>query len=551
MAYISIYDATPLDEHQLTALLQPTDHYWTYCRDQIALDNLHPESEIISVFIGSTVTREIIERLPRLRLIACRSTGYNNIDMAAAREHGITVVNVPSYGERTVAEYTFALLLSLTRKLQATTQAVQAATYDQAAIMGTDLAGKTMGIIGMGRIGRHVAGIARAFGMEVLVYDPYPDETAARELSVELVSLDELAGRSDIISLHSPYTGDNHHLINDAFLSKAKSGAILINTARDELVDTRALIDALRTGRLAGAGLDVLEGEQLLKLDKELQVLNKDTLSGKTSAQSLQLDVLKRFANVIITPHNAFNTIEALERINRTTADNMIRFWYGETPNAVSAPDTRPGKLVIARHGESEWNAEGRWSGTRDVHLSEKGFHEAALLGQAVSDIQFDIAFTSQQIRTFETMSGMLDSIQQFDVPYRRDTALNERDYGEYTGLNKWQVKEKLGEDVFRHLRRDWDYPVPGGESLRMVYERAVPFYRQVILPELLSGKNVLVVSHGNAIRALVKYIEDISDEGIGGIEMLFGSILIYDVDHDGRMQHKRVAHIRTTPPNA
>jgi 2,3-bisphosphoglycerate-dependent phosphoglycerate mutase len=186
--------------------------------------------------------------------------------------------------------------------------------------------------------------------------------------------------------------------------------------------------------------------------------------------------------------------------------------------------------------------------------LSEKGFKEAAKLGHALKqlDLPLDIAFCSEQIRSRETLEGMLNASQQFDVETITDGAINERDYGEYTGKNKWEIKDLLGEDKFNDLRRGWDVPIPYGETLKMVYERAVPFYKEKILPHLLQGDNVLVVAHGNSIRALMKYIESINDEDIKDLEMLFGTIVIYDVDEQGLCKEVEKAEIETAEsPNA
>lgn len=209
------------------------------------------------------------------------------------------------------------------------------------------------------------------------------------------------------------------------------------------------------------------------------------------------------------------------------------------------------GKLLISRHTESEWNALGKWTGITDVHLSKNGFHQAAQLGEALKNIKIDYAFASQQIRTLETLEGILDASGQVSVPYERNEALNERDYGDYTGMNKWEMRDKVGEEVFNKIRRDWDYPVPNGETLKMVYERTIPFYKEHILPKLLEGQTVLVVSHGNAIRALIKYMEGVSDEGVAEIEMPFGHILDYEVNDDGTSKAKHEMQIELVAPPA
>lgn len=210
-----------------------------------------------------------------------------------------------------------------------------------------------------------------------------------------------------------------------------------------------------------------------------------------------------------------------------------------------------PGKLVIIRHSESEWNALGKWTGHTDVHLSAKGFKESALMGEKLKDIKFDFAYHSEQIRTLETLEGVLDASGQLDVPYATAAAINERDYGVYTGKNKWEVQNEIGEKAFYDIRRGWDMPVPSGETLKTVYNRALPFYKKTVLIRLAKGENVLLVAHGNSIRSLMKYIEDIADEDIGSTEMIFGTAVIYKVDSNGKILEKSVRTIETTLPPA
>lgn len=209
------------------------------------------------------------------------------------------------------------------------------------------------------------------------------------------------------------------------------------------------------------------------------------------------------------------------------------------------------GTLIIVRHGESEWNATGQWTGLTDVNLTAKGRHEAELMGEKLRDIRIDHAFTSEQIRTVQTLEGLLKGAQQPNVPYDRRWGINERDYGEYTGLNKWQVKEEVGEEAFNGIRRGWDHPVPGGETLKDVYKRAVSMLQKEVLPLLKEGKNVLLVAHGNSIRSLMKYIENISDQGIGDVEMIFGTIVLYQLDKDGHMIKRDDRKIDTVLPPA
>ena len=200
------------------------------------------------------------------------------------------------------------------------------------------------------------------------------------------------------------------------------------------------------------------------------------------------------------------------------------------------------GKLVIARHHESEWNKLSKWTGVVDVHLSPEGFEGSKKMGELIKDFRFDYIFDSTQIRAQETLTNMLSVMNISEkIPIEHIKEFNERDYGDYTGKNKWEMKEILGEEEFNKIRRSWDYEVPGGESLKMVYVRAVPFFLKRVLPMLREGKNVLIVAHGNSMRALIKYIENISNEEISKVEMVFGSVIIYDLDDDGHMINKEI----------
>jgi D-lactate dehydrogenase len=552
MALLYFYDATELDKQQLTSALLPTDHHWEFVTEKISTQNLHPDTEVISVFVTSQVTREIIESLPRLRVIACRSTGFNNIDLDAAAEHDITVLNVPTYGESTVAEYAFTLLLALTRKM-AKVLASESSQLDQPALLGTDLSVKTIGVIGTGHIGQYALRIAHGFSMRILAYDAFPKNELQDSLHFTYASLDDVLAQSDIVTIHAPYLPSTHHLLNTENIRKMKPGALLVNTARGEIVDTGALVEALESGHLSGAALDVVEGEALLNQNEEVALLRSHEIAPELLRHSVEISLLKKMPNVIISPHNAFNTLEAVQRINQTTAQNIIDYWYGTVPNKV-VPSKKPmGKLLIARHAESEWNATGQWTGITDIHLSEKGFRESGQLGRAVRTlgIPIDVAFCSEQIRTRETLEGILDASQMFDVDITRVKALNERDYGDYTGKNKWEMKELLGDEAFEALRRGWDVPVPNGETLKMVYERVIPFYLDTVLPLLKTGKNVIIEAHGNSIRALMKYIESISDQDVGNLEMLFGQVLTYTLDEDGHMLDKESIKIDSPAPKA
>ncbi len=304
--------------------------------EEVSSSTIEADSEVISMFVNSTVSSDVISKLPKLKLIACRSTGFNNVDMAAAKAHGVQVVNVPTYGQHTVAEYTFGLLLTLTRKLEQAITAAHSGTTNRTELQGTDLNGKTMGIIGAGRIGSCVAQIAKGFGMRVIAHDKFKNNELASKIGFEYVPIEDLLNQSDVVSLHTPYTKDNHHLLNASLLKLMRHGAILLNTARGELVDNKALIEGLESGHISGVALDVVEGEQLLSTEEELLLLRSENVAPEKLQHSLEISLLQKLPNVIVTNHNAFNTVEAIGRINQTTVDNVTAFATGKPVNVVA-----------------------------------------------------------------------------------------------------------------------------------------------------------------------------------------------------------------------
>ena len=289
------------------------------------------EAELISIFVDSKITAKVLTALPNLKFIATRSTGFDHIDLAACKERGVVVSAVPGYGEIPVAEQTFALILTLSRHIyEGFDRLREEGIFSPEGLKGFDLFGKTIGIVGTGKIGKHVAQIATGFGMKILAYDLVPNEAAAKELNFSYVALDELLKQSDIVTLHAPYTKENHHLINADKLALMKPSAYLINTARGPLVDTPALAAALKNKKIAGAGLDVLEEEGVIK--DEFGYAMRDTEPVDLKAV-LADHVLFDLPNVVITPHNAFNTQEALEKILDTTAENIKSFLAGAPIN--------------------------------------------------------------------------------------------------------------------------------------------------------------------------------------------------------------------------
>lgn len=197
--------------------------------------------------------------------------------------------------------------------------------------------------------------------------------------------------------------------------------------------------------------------------------------------------------------------------------------------------------LVLVRHGTSVYNEKGLWTGWTDVELAPKGIEDAHLAGEAIKDIQFDEAFTSNLIRAQHTLSEILDVINQKDIPVTKDAALNEKNYGDLAGKNKWEVKKQYGEEQWIKWRRAWDAPIPNGETLKNVYERVVPFYQTHILTLLKEGKNILVAAHGNSLRALVKYLENLSGDEVEHLEIGLGEVYVYTVNEQGEITHKEI----------
>lgn len=311
---------------------------WTLCFEPGAVDVSAAgadaqTADCISVFIYSQLDAAAFVKFHAARLIATRSTGFDHIDLQECRKRKIAVSNVPSYGENTVAEHTFALILMLSRKVHQSFNQVRAGHLERAMLTGFDLQGKTLGVIGSGRIGLHAIRIGRGFGMRVLTYDVRQDPFLSDLLGFTYAPLETLLAESDIVSLHCPLLPSTRHIIDRAQIARMKKGALLINTARGGLVDADALIEALDSGKLAGAGLDVLEDEELVKEEKQL-LQEPHTLEQFRAATRNRM-LLSR-DDVVFTPHNAFNSQEALERILDTTIANLEAFRAGAPINTVS-----------------------------------------------------------------------------------------------------------------------------------------------------------------------------------------------------------------------
>lgn len=294
-----------------------------------------PEAQALCMFIESPIGEAEMSRFPALKLIATRSTGYDHIDLKAAAARGITVVNVPFYGENTVAEFAFALLLALSRRIIDADERVRQGQFSPKDLRGFDLAGKTLGVVGTGHIGAHIIRMAQGFGMKIIGFDAFPNADLSHTLGFEYLSLPELLAQSDIITLHVPYNEHTHHLINAGNISAIKRGAYLINTARGAVVETEALVAALQDGTLTGAALDVLEEEgDLADATALLTAPHPQESELKTL---LENHYLIDHPRVIVTPHLAFNTQEAVERILNTTLENIRSFSAGTPTNIVAS----------------------------------------------------------------------------------------------------------------------------------------------------------------------------------------------------------------------
>ena len=293
----------------------------------------YKQLEAIAVFVHSEINHSVLKQLPKLKLITTMSTGYDHIDLEACKKNKITVCNVPTYGENTVAEHTFALILALSRKIVECVERTKKGSFELSGLRGFDLRGKTLGIVGCGNIGQRVMRMAKGFEMRMLVFDVVKNNNLAKKLGFEYAGLDRLLRESDLVTLHIPYNQHTHHLIGRKELSQMKKTAYLINTSLGGVVDTDALVKALQKKEIAGAGLDVLEDE--CEIIEEKQLLTKEFKTKCNLKTLVENHLLLEMKNVIITPHNAFNTQEALTRILEVTVENINGFKKGKSINVV------------------------------------------------------------------------------------------------------------------------------------------------------------------------------------------------------------------------
>lgn len=295
-------------------------HQLIFYRDYIDKINVEEisDADILSVFVFDKLDKEKLSKFKNLKLIVTRSVGFDHIDIDYCKENNIKVANIPSYSPKSIAEHTLALLLSLTRKLKTSIEKTSKVDFTQTEdLMGTDLEDLTVGIIGTGRIGSWVARMCLSLGMNVCAYDVIENEEL-KKLGVKYVDFDTLIESSDVISLHVPYSSQTHHLINRETIKKMKDGVILINTSRGAVVDTDALYEALREGKIGGAGLDVFEDEDIL--------IMKKYEDGYSTDKNLKIIKLSTLPNVIITPHIAYYTAKAVKNIRKYTVEAIKMF---------------------------------------------------------------------------------------------------------------------------------------------------------------------------------------------------------------------------------
>ena len=324
MLHTIVFDTKPYDREPLQRAAEGSDIKWQFMDFRLSAETATAAhgAQAVCIFVNDRADRPCLEALTGLGVkhVALRCAGFNGIDLAAAKELGLSVTRVPAYSPYAVAEHAVALLLALNRKIPRASNRVHDLNFSLNGLVGFDLHGKTAGIVGTGKIGRITAQILRGFGMKVLAFDPFPSAEWARDHSVEYTDALTLARECEVISLHTPLTPETHHIIRRETLELMKPGAILINVSRGALIDTKALIESLKSGRLGGVALDVYEEEEgVFFEDLSGQILHDDELAR-----------LLTFPNVLITAHQAFLTQEALAEIARVTVANLVALSNGK-----------------------------------------------------------------------------------------------------------------------------------------------------------------------------------------------------------------------------
>lgn len=325
MAYkIAVFDAKPYDRVTFERVNEKYGFELTYHKEHLDINNvvLANGADAVCIFVNAVVDSDVVAKLKSygINLIALRCAGFNNVDILAAEKHGVKVVRVPDYSPHAIAEHTLALMLCLNRKVHRAFLRTRDGNFSLVGFEGFDMYGKTVGVIGTGKIGKVAIGLFKGLGMNVLAYDLYPDNAFAEAEGIKYVTLDELYANSDIITLHCPLTKETEYLICDESINKMKDGVMIVNTGRGKLIHTRHLIDGLLSRKIGYAGLDVYEEEGAYFYEDHSDAVMTD-------------DVLARllsFNNVIVTSHQAFFTQEAMENIANTTMDSISDFFAGK-----------------------------------------------------------------------------------------------------------------------------------------------------------------------------------------------------------------------------
>ncbi len=323
MIQVAVYDTKSYDREYLERASQSTEIEWLFFEFRLSAETARSADgcRAVCAFVNDRIDRACLEQLVKLgvRLLLLRCAGYNNVDLAAARELGLPVVRVPAYSPHAVAEHAVGLLMALNRKLHRAYNRVRELNFSLEGLVGFDLHCRRVGVVGTGKIGRIAAQVFRGFGAEVMAVDPYPATEWAQSCGVTYVDQDQLFRESDVISLHAPLVPETHELLNAASIARMKRGVYIINTSRGKLVDTGALIEALKSGQVGGVALDVYEEEEgVFFEDLSGQILPDDELAR-----------LLTFPNVLISAHQGFLTHEALSEIARVTVENVGRLIHG------------------------------------------------------------------------------------------------------------------------------------------------------------------------------------------------------------------------------
>lgn len=331
---IAMYDMEPWERETFQPL--EAEHDIAYVEDELTTDTAgdHTDAEILSTFIYSDLSEDVLTRFPDLKLIVVRSTGVDHVATDWCERNGVAVANVPAYGENTVAEHTFAMLLAISHRMVDAVDRTRRGDFSNHGLQGFDLAGKTIGIIGTGNIGLHTCRMAKGFGMDVIAFDIRKNEDAARDIGFRYAEMDEVLARADVVSLHVPGSPKTRDLIGREQFARMKDGVVLLNTARGTVVNIEALSEALLSGKVRAAGLDVLPEEPTIR--EEAETLRTVFTKEHDMTKLLAGHALLRLNNVIITPHNAFNTREAVQRILDTTRENIEGFIAGTPKNVVA-----------------------------------------------------------------------------------------------------------------------------------------------------------------------------------------------------------------------